>query len=368
MLPELFGRLPKIAMDDSELFAGIIGHAAVTSLLLAELDRPAHAYMFVGPASAGKATVARRFAAGLVSDDPDSRQRVFNGSHPDVIIIEPDGRSSITVDQARRAVAQASLSPLEAGRKVFLLEEAGMMNDEAANALLKTLEEPSESTVFVLVAESEDDLPDTVASRSRTIVLGRVPDDEIEAGLIALGVEADRAASVTGIAGGRPGLAIALATQPQVAEFRRVWLGIPPRLSEHPGEAYILADEVQEAAKPLLATLRQRQTAEQAKYESEGRGGKMLKDRHERELRRATSAIYETGLEILAGFYRDSAAAQLGAPIRNTDIPVTELAKVLPSRAIAAASRVLATVESLQTHQRPQLAFAALFSELGAIT
>lgn len=355
-------------MDDEQLFADVIGHGPVTALLLAELDQPAHAYLFVGPASAGKATVARRFAAGLIGTEPAVRARVMSGNHPDVIVVEPDGRSAITVDQARRAASQASLSPLEADRKVFLFEEAGIMNDEAANALLKTLEEPSRSTIFVLVAESEDDLPDTVASRSRTIVLGRVADEEIEAGLVSLGVDPDRAIGVTGIAGGRPGLAISLATQPQVAEFRRTWLSIPPRLAEHPGEAYLLADEVQAAAEPLLATLKERQSDEQASYESEGRGGKMLKDRHDRELRRATSAIYETGLEILAGFYRDSAAAQVGANVRNTDIPTTELAKVLPAQAIAAAGRVLETVESLQAHQRPQLAFAALFSELGATT
>ena len=350
------------------IFSDVIGHGNVVELLSDELAKPAHAYLFVGPASTGKATVARRFAAGLVAEDDPGRARVLAGNHPDVMIIEPDGRASITVDQARQAASQASLSPLEADRKIFLFEEAGIMNDEAANALLKTLEEPTRSTIFILVAESEDDLPDTVASRSRTVVLGRVADDAIESGLEQLGIDAERAQGVTGIAGGRPGLAIALATQPQVAEFRRVWLSIPPRLSEHPGEAYKLADEVQAAAEPLLATLRDRQKDEAWRFESEGRGGKMLKDRHERELRRATSAIYQTGLEILAGFYRDSAAAQLGAAVRNSDIPATDLAKVLPAHAIAAADRVLDTVESLQAHQRPQLAFAALFSELGATT
>ncbi|NND01183.1 MAG: AAA family ATPase [Acidimicrobiia bacterium] len=355
-------------MSESSVFVDVIGHAGVIDLLEDDVSKPAHAYLFVGPASAGKATVARRFAAALIGDDPAVQQRVLAGNHPDVMIVEPEGRASITVDQARQAVSQASLSPLEAQRKIFLFEEAGIMNDEAANALLKTLEEPSRSTIFILVAESEDDLPDTVASRSRTVVLGRVMDDEIEAGLVAIGVEPERAASVTSIAGGRPGLAIALATQPAVAEFRQMWLSIPPRLSEHPGEAYLLADEVQAAAEPLLATLKERQQTEVSQFDREGRGGKALKERHDRELRRATSAIYETGLEILAGFYRDSAAAQVGANVRNSDIPATDLAKVLPAHAIAAASRVLETVEALQAHQRPQLAFAALFSELGAST
>jgi len=355
-------------MDDDGLFAGIIGHGPVVDLLAAELAQPAHAYLLVGPASAGKATIARRFAAGLIGGDSQTRRRVMAGAHPDVIVVEPEGRSAITVDQARRASAQASLSPLEADRKVFLFEEAGVMNDEAANALLKTLEEPSPSTIFILVAESEDDLPETVGSRARTIVLGRVAAEDIAAGLVAIGVDPERAASVTQIAAGRPGLAIALATQPHVADFRRVWLSIPPRLSEHPGEAFVLADEVQAAAEPLLATLKDRQRAEQDRIETEGRGAKTIKERHERELRRVTAAIYESGLGILAGFYRDAAAAQLGAAVRNADIPVTDLTKVLPAQAISAATRVLETIDALQTHQRPQLAFAALFSELGAAT
>ena len=216
--------------EAGSIFKDVIGHASVVSLLTNELSQPAHAYLFVGPASTGKATLARRFAAALVGDDEATRRRALEGNHPDVNLIEPDGRASITVDQARMAASQASLSPLEAERKVFLFEEAGIMNDEAANALLKTLEEPSRSTIFILVAESEDDLPDTVGSRSRTVVLGRVADSELEAGLVALGVDEERAAAVTGIAGGRPGLAIALATQPQVAEFRRMWLS-------HPGSA-----------------------------------------------------------------------------------------------------------------------------------
>ncbi|MBT8213324.1 MAG: DNA polymerase III subunit delta', partial [Acidimicrobiia bacterium] len=72
-----------------------------------------------------------------------------------------------------------------------------------------------------------------------------------------------------------------------------------------------------------------------------------------------------TGLEILAGFYRDVAAAQVGAPVRNTDIPVSQLTQVMPGEAMRHADRVLETIESLEANQRPQLALAALFAELG---
>ncbi|HHC09123.1 MAG TPA: AAA family ATPase [Actinobacteria bacterium] len=331
-------------------FEGIVGHDAVVAVLRGDLERPAHAYLFVGPAHVGKATVARRFAAALLcGEDPGCRRRVLERTHPDLVTVEPAGRSAITVDQARDLVAAASRSPYEADRQVFLLEEAGLLNDEAANALLKTLEEPSERTIFLLVAEAEDELPATVASRCRTVVFGRVPDEVVVEGLVASGVARDAAERVAVVAGGRPGLALALATRPEVAAFRALWLGLPVRLSEHPGEAYRLAEEVVEATKPLVAGL----------VEAGAAGD------DDRAARRAADALYVGGLEILASFYRDAAAAQLGAPVRNRDVPVGALTVVSPRRAVANAERVFAAIDALEANQRPVLALASLFADLG---
>lgn len=352
----------------SGVFAGIIGHEAVTTFLAREGATPAQAYLFVGPDNTGKATVARRFAAALMcGDDARCLKRVIDGNHPDLVLVEPEGRASITVDQARHTVSQASLAPLVGAKKVFLFEEGGSMNDEAANALLKTLEEPTASTVFVIVTESEDDLPDTIASRCRTVVFGRVAEDVIESGLVSRDVAPDQARQAARISGGRPGLAVALATQPEVAQYRHAWLSVPLRLSARPGDAYALADEVAEASEPLLAALRTQQAASMAVAEREGTVSKAMKERHERELKRATASLYLSGLEILAGFYRDAAAAQYGAPVRNADIPATALADVLPATAIANAERVLETIEALEANQRPTLAFANLFADLGSV-
>jgi hypothetical protein len=216
--------------------------------------------------------------------------------------------------------------------------------------------------VFVIVAETEDDLPATVASRCRTVVFGRVSESEVIEGLTALGIAEEQATEATRIAGGRPGLALALSTEPQVAVYRRLWLGVPMRLGEHPGDAFRLADETMAAAEPLLAALKQRQ-----QIEREGLGDdapKALRDRQTRELKRATDALYVTGLEILASFYRDIAAAQFGVPVRNTDVPIAALSSVTPRQAVAGVERVLEAIEALAANQRPQLAFANLFAEL----
>ena len=124
-------------------FLDVIGNVPVLDLLRDELGSPAHAYLFVGPSQVGKATVARRFCGALLDSGEEGLRRALGPGHPDVTVVEPSGRTSITVDQVRSVVSQASLAPLEADRKMFLFEEGSMMNDEAANALLKTLEEPT---------------------------------------------------------------------------------------------------------------------------------------------------------------------------------------------------------------------------------
>jgi len=347
-------------------FADLVGHGGVLELLTSELKAPAQAYMFVGPSNVGKASVARRFAAALVGgDDAEAVRRAKSGSHPDLELVAPEGRSSITVDQARGIVAAAVRSPLEADRKVFLFEEASMLNVEASNALLKTIEEPIASTTFVLVAESADDLPPTVASRCRTIVFGRVPEQDIAAGLIELGIEAESAEEAARISGGRPGLAVALAREPRVALFREAWLSVPSRLTDQPGDAYRIATHVMDAMEPLLGAVKHRQKAELERGHPDGDIPRPVAERQERELARASDTLLVTGLELLASFYRDTAAAQLGAPVQNTDLPVASLTQVTTETAVQNAYRVLATIESLHANQRPHLALATLFLDLG---
>jgi DNA polymerase III subunit delta' len=347
-------------------FDGIIGHAAVVGLLTSELDAPAQAYLFVGPSNVGKARVARRFAASIVAGgDPDAERRARAGNHPDLILVVPDGRTSITVDQARGIVAAAVRTPLEADQKVFLLEEASLLNDEAANALLKTIEEPNASTRFVFVTESEDDLPATVASRCRTVVFGRVRDDEIVAGLIANGIDPESAEQAVRISGGRPGLALSLATEPSVATFRDVWLSVPDRLSGHPGEAYRLVREVMESTEPLLAAVKRRQEDEIESTYADDQVPRAIQERHQRELARSSDAVYVTGLELLASFYRDVAAAQFGAPVQNADVGVGSLTRINPTEAVHNAERVMEAIEALEANQRPQLALASLFVDIG---
>ncbi len=351
-------------------FLGVIGHDRIIGLLQREILAPAHAYLFAGPSNVGKATVANRFAGALLCEQGghhdrrcSSCRRSASGNHPDLIVVEPEGRAGLSVDQARTTVAHAPMSPVEAKRKVFVIDEAGSMSEQAANALLKTLEEPTPTTVFVLVVESEDDLPATIASRCRMVQFGRVREEELIDALIGMGLAPDQAGEAARISGGRPGLALGLATNQDLAAYRDVWLSVPVRVSPQPGEAFRLADEVLQATEPLLRTLDAREKLD----ESDDLPPSMIKalrERHERDRRREKRALHVTGLEILASWYADAASAQFGGPVRNHDIPAATLAMIRPDAAVANAERALNAVTELQANQRPQLVFATLFAEL----
>ena len=351
------------------MFRDIIGHTETLQLLEDEARQPGHAYLFAGVEGVGKATIAQHFAGALICGSERCISRVLRHSHPDVTLLGPDGKTAMGVDQARAAIAQATLRPVEGDRKVFILDEASTMTDAAANALLKTLEEPSPSTVFILVADNEDDLPITVASRCRTIRFGRVSDQEIAAALVARGIDPAQADETARIAGGSPGLALAFASQPEAAAFRDQWLSIPGRVTSRPGDSFRLADEMLAAGGPLLGALKEQQEAEVAALEAGGLDApKAIVDRHERALQRATSKLTVSGLEMLASWYVDAVAAQHGAPLRNPDLAASALARVRPEHAVRSAERALEAVFELGQNQRPKLVLSTLFTSLGTDT
>ena len=148
-------------------------HAAAV-LGAAAAGRPSHAYLLHGPAGSGKRAAARALAAELLArgapDPAHARTRVEHGTHPDLTWVAPSGAHEMLrrdVDEA--VVAAAARTPFEATFRVFVLERADTMNDEAANALLKTLEEPADYVVLLLLTDRLTQVLPTIASRCQPV-------------------------------------------------------------------------------------------------------------------------------------------------------------------------------------------------------
>jgi DNA polymerase-3 subunit delta' len=211
----------------------IIGHERVTQTLAraARDDTPAHAYLIVGPPQVGKRTLARELAAALnclaapelrPCHDCAACRTILAERHPDLIVVERDeSRQTLRVEQVREARATVALRPYQARYKVYILVDADEMNDEAANALLKTLEDPPPHVVIALTASQVEALPQTVVSRSRIVPLQPVPAAEIAQGLDRWhDVPAEQARHLAALANGSPGWAIAALSAPAIAEQR----------------------------------------------------------------------------------------------------------------------------------------------------
>jgi DNA polymerase III delta' subunit len=201
------------------------GHPAAERLIerAIESGKPAHALLFVGMEGVGKTTLAMDLAAGLLCLAPDPADRpcrdcaacrkVEHGNHPDLHRLAPEGAGQqIRIGQVQALSADLALLPLEGRFRIAIVEKAHRLNDDAQNALLKTLEEPPAAVVIVLAADDAAKLLPTVVSRCTRVRMGPVPADELAKILAERGVaDVARGAALARLTGGRPGAALALA-------------------------------------------------------------------------------------------------------------------------------------------------------------
>ncbi len=190
---------------------------AVLGAALTAGGEASHAYLFHGPSGSGKRAVARAFAAELLKDGartPETvAERVARDAHPDLTWVRPSGAAEMLVgDIEQPVVAAATRTPFESARRVFVLEGVEALNDQAANRLLKTLEEPPAFVHLVLLSERVEDVIPTIASRCQQIRFDPAPASRIAERLLADGVEASRAASCARLSLGDAALAHRLAS------------------------------------------------------------------------------------------------------------------------------------------------------------
>ncbi|MBI1376635.1 MAG: DNA polymerase III subunit delta' [Frankiales bacterium] len=330
-----------------DVFADLVGQEhAVAQLRAAAAEAPqaraglqssamTHAWLITGPPGSGRSTAALAFAAALVCPEGgcghcDECSAVRHSAHADVEHVVPES-VTYTVQETRELVRRSALSPTRAPWHVFVLEDADRLNAESANALLKSIEEPTPGTVWILCAPSTEDVLPTIRSRCRHLVLATPTTAEVAQVLVrALGVEPAMASFAARAAQGHIGRARALATD-EASRLRRQDVLRIPSLVQDLGSCLALAadlvgtvnDDVAALCDPLDA---REMAALRAAYGegAEGRGigtverrakgaVKELEDRQKRRRRRVTRDQLDRALVDLQAFYRDVLVLQLGA-------------------------------------------------------
>lgn len=202
----------------TEELPGIDAHPHARAVLAPALragGHASHAYLFHGPAGTGKRSVARAFAAALLAHDAvelaSVRERIARGSHPDLTWVTRSGASEMLVsDIDEPVVAAATRTPFESSRRVFVIEDVETMNDQAANRLLKTLEEPPDFVHVLLLTDRREDVLATIVSRCQPVRFDPLAAEQIAARLV--GVEPERAQACARLALGDARLAAQLAS------------------------------------------------------------------------------------------------------------------------------------------------------------
>ena len=286
---------------------------------------PSHAYLLHGPAGAGKRKIARALAGALLADgavDEQAaravRERVQRGTHPDLTWVRPSGAAEMLVsDIDEPVVAAATRTPFEAKRRVFVIEAVETMNEQAANRLLKTLEEPPAYAHLVLVSDRKEEVMATIVSRCVHVRFDALAAGEITRGLLAEGCEEEVARACARLSLGDAGRARILASEDGRALRRaseeyvrsalegqtgkRKWVDLLAAATAAGASAGEQVDE------RLMAELELAPSKERKKLEREAQEGR------KRVERRARAGALDSGLALVELWLRDMMCLREGA-------------------------------------------------------
>lgn len=326
-----------------DLFADLVGQEEAATQLRAALVAPVHAYLFVGPPGTSKRAAALRFAAGLLAGHTDRsgdtvaadrhRALALGQRHPDLLVVEREG-PYITRDQARAVVVRAARTPVEGERTVVVLTEFHLVTD-AAPILLKSIEEPPPSTIFVILADEIPPELATVASRCAVVRFSLVPPEQVVDHLVAAGVPADAAARAVALSGADLNRARGIAADPDRAARAARWVGALGRLDGAGALVVAVAGDLLAALDEALADVDDRHRVELGEAaERDERYGlrssrKALEDRQRRERRRLRTDELRFGLAIMARTVRDELLVRPGPGGLTTLVALQQAAEAL---------------------------------------
>jgi DNA polymerase III subunit delta' len=335
-------------------------HEAKRLLDAALAEGPVHAYLFHGPAGVGKRELARAFGRELLGTS--------RTVHPDLYELDALGEM-IRIDAIRELRRDLHMRPFEASRRVYLVLSANLMNEDAADALLKDLEEPPPYAVIVLVADDIGPIPETIRSRCQLVPFSRLSERTIRAAIDvrAPELDEDRRVALARVAGGRLDR-LARLLDPRAARRRETLLAQARSVYREPGF------EPAAAATALLESARERgdeaRELEEVKVQGLELPAREAEQRVKRAQRGAEREELLAQLEELASWYRDLVVVGVGAgrAATHTDRLAELEADATRERLVGAERAAEAVRETWRRLEEfnlaPQLALEALFVQV----
>jgi DNA polymerase-3 subunit delta' len=342
-----------------------------------------HAWLITGPPGSGRSNAGRAFAAALQCLNQGCGEcavcrTAMSGSHPDVSLIRTE-LLSIRVSEIRELVRRAAMSPTQGGWQVMVVEDADRLTEQAADALLKSIEEPAPRTVWVLCAPTVEDVVPTIRSRCRLLVLRTPPVAAIAEMLTTKGgIEPELAGFAARAAQGHIGRARALARDEEVRDRRNKVLEVPFELHDIGAclnRAQQLVDAAKAESKVSAAKVDEKERAELEQALGMGTKGakpretaaaiKELEDQQKARAKRWERDVLDRSLVDLMALYRDVLVLQTGAGTelinaelhRNIDQLAT---RTSPEQTIRRIDALSACREAIEGNVAPLLALEAM--------
>lgn len=354
----------------SDIFDGIFGQPRVREFLRASIasGRVSHAYLFTGPAGSNKTAAAYAFAQAILCKDHGCRtcddcRRIERRKHPDVHFYTPEGAQGYLIEQIREIVSGVSLAPIRAKGKVYILDRVDLLGVSAANAFLKTLEEPTEGVTFILLGRTREAVLPTVVSRCQVVPFRHIPAREA-AGILSqkTGVTPEQARIAIEACNGSITRAMTFAKSAERAEFRarimEVLSNLP--LSDQRDVLEYAAELIERAKAPLdnVRTQQSEELAESADFLTKT-ALKQIELRHKRALSMATRESLNQTTSIIRSWLRDVLMIASGTPDLIVNIDQREVLqrvaqKVTPASIMSALREAYKTDETLSYNVSPE--------------
>ena len=354
----------------SDIFDGIFGQPRVREFLRASIasGRVSHAYLFTGPAGSNKTAAAYAFAQAILCKDHGGRtcddcRRIERRKHPDVHFYTPEGAQGYLIEQIREIVSGVSLAPIRAKGKVYILDRVDLLGVSAANAFLKTLEEPVEGVTFILLGRTREAVLPTIVSRCQVVPFRHIPAREA-AGILSqkTGVTPEQARIAIEACNGSITRAMTFAKSAERAEFRarimEVLSNLP--LSDERDVLEYAAELIERAKAPLdnVRTQQSEELAESADFLTKT-ALKQIELRHKRALSMATRESLNQTTSIIRSWLRDVLMIASGTPDLIVNIDQREVLqrvaqKVTPASIMSALREAYKTDETLSYNVSPE--------------